>query len=99
MIHFAIPFPAYRNEKNGGTNSVSTENIEGQNKKLKILISEDDKTSDFIITRMLKKIIREVLHAKNGVVAIGEYYSINNCSNSRWYYQRHKTCGNNGGMQ
>ncbi|MDA3882079.1 MAG: ATP-binding protein [Bacteroidales bacterium] len=51
---------------NGTTNGV----MELQIKNLKILIVEDDETSDILVSLMLKKMSREILNARNGLEAI-----------------------------
>ena len=51
-------------------NAVSAEHKEVQLKNLKILIVEDDEISYSLLTRMLQKISKEVLHAITGVQAV-----------------------------
>ncbi|MEI6143280.1 MAG: response regulator, partial [Mariniphaga sp.] len=48
------------------TANVSQEDESGQIKNLKILIAEDEETSDLLLTAMLKEISREVIHARTG---------------------------------
>jgi CheY-like chemotaxis protein len=49
---------------------VSAVREENQIKNLKILIAEDEETSDLLITTMLKKNNHEILHVKTGIDAI-----------------------------
>jgi len=70
IFYFTIPYNAEKLVKKLNMNFVSEDDDEGQIKNLKILIAEDDETSDLLITRMLKKISNEVLHAKTGVETI-----------------------------
>ncbi len=59
-----------REEKPHYNIMLSGEDKEERIKNLKILIAEDDETSDLFITRLLKKIIQRVLHAKTGVETV-----------------------------
>jgi len=71
VFYFTIPDHAERQAKSVITNVVSADGIMNhQIKNLKILISEDDATSDLLITRTLRKISHEVLHVKTGVETI-----------------------------
>jgi CheY-like chemotaxis protein len=38
--------------------------------QLKVLIAEDEETSDFLITHALQKFSREILHTKTGIQAV-----------------------------
>ncbi|MEI7501414.1 MAG: PAS domain S-box protein, partial [Bacteroidota bacterium] len=62
-FYFTIPYNVEKQAQNAISKVVSTVDKISQIKNLKILIAEDEETSDFLITRMLKKISREVLHA------------------------------------
>ncbi|MEI7501571.1 MAG: PAS domain S-box protein, partial [Bacteroidota bacterium] len=62
-FYFTIPYNVKKQSKKAISNVVSLADEVSQIKILKILIAEDEETSDFLITRMLKKISREVLHA------------------------------------
>ena len=44
----------------------SKNEVENQIENLKVLIAEDDETSDALITRVIKKNCKEVLHSKTG---------------------------------
>ncbi|MFA5816628.1 MAG: ATP-binding protein [Bacteroidales bacterium] len=71
VFYFTIPDNAETQAKSVITNVVSADGIMNhQIKNLKILIAEDDETSDLLITRTLKKISHEVLHVKTGVETI-----------------------------
>jgi len=52
------------------TNDVQPEKDAMQDKKLKILIAEDDETSDILLTLALKKYCNDFLHVNTGVKAI-----------------------------
>ena len=70
IFYFTIPYNAVSEEKIEIVNAVSTEHKEVQLKNLKILIVEDDEISYSLLTRMLQKISKEVLHAITGVQAV-----------------------------
>jgi PAS domain S-box-containing protein len=70
IFYFTIPYNAVSEEKSAIRKAVSEEDKEVQVKKLKILIAEDDKISNSLLTRMLQKISYEVLHVKTGVEAV-----------------------------
>jgi signal transduction histidine kinase len=67
IFYFTIPYNTVSEEI---TDAFSAEHKEGQIKKLKILIVEDDEISHSILTRTLQKICKEVLHAITGVEAV-----------------------------
>ena len=69
-FYFTIPCIDVSNEKTKIINTDSTDYKESQLKNLKILIVEDDEISYSLLTRMLHKISKEILHAKTGVEAI-----------------------------
>jgi CheY-like chemotaxis protein len=69
IFYFTIPYNTKKQEQ-GTTANVSQEDESGQIKNLKILIAEDDETSDLLITSMLNKISNEVLHAKTGIETV-----------------------------
>jgi len=70
LFYFTIPYNTNKQEQRAIANVISTKDIEAQIKNLKILIVEDDETSDFLITSMLKKNNHDVLHVKTGVESI-----------------------------
>ena len=69
-FYFTIPYNCDPEGKIVVDDIVSADRVENQIRNLKILIVEDEETSDFLITRMLKKISKEVLHAKTGIEAV-----------------------------
>ncbi|HEY5123111.1 MAG TPA: ATP-binding protein, partial [Ignavibacteria bacterium] len=69
-FYFTIPYNAVSEEKIEIVNVVSAEHKEVEIKNLKILIVEDDEISYSLLTRMLKKISKEVLHTITGVEAV-----------------------------
>ena len=69
-FYFTIPYNAVLEEKAEIKNAISAEHKEGQLKNLKILIVEDDEISYSLLTKMLQKISKEVLHAITGVEAV-----------------------------
>jgi PAS domain S-box-containing protein len=69
-FYFTIPYNAVLEEKTEIKNAISAEHKEVQLKNLKILIVEDDEISYSLLTKMLQKISKEVLHARTGVQAI-----------------------------
>src|SRR5450759_2400591 len=70
IFYFTIPYNAATEEKSAIRKDVSEEDKEVQVKKLKILIAEDDEISYSLLTRMLRNISKEVLHAITGVQAV-----------------------------
>ncbi|MFA5819245.1 MAG: ATP-binding protein [Bacteroidales bacterium] len=70
IFYFTIPYNAVSEEKSAIRKDVFEEDKEVQVKKLKILIAEDDKISNFLLTSALQKISKEVLHAITGVQAV-----------------------------
>jgi len=69
-FYFTIPYNVKKHSKKAISNVVPPADEVSQIRIPKILIAEDEETSDFLITRMLKKISREVLHAKTGIEAV-----------------------------
>ena len=69
-FYFTIPYNPVAEENQEILNAVSAEQEEAQLKNLKILIVEDDEISYSLLTRMLQKISKEVLHSMTGVEAI-----------------------------
>jgi PAS domain S-box-containing protein len=69
-FYFTIPYKTKKQGQSDIENVVAVEDIDVQIEKLKILIAEDDETSDFLITSMLKKNNHEVLHARTGIEVI-----------------------------
>ena len=69
-FYFTIPYNTKKQGQSDIENVVSAEDIDIQIKTLKILIADDDETSDFLITSMLKKNNHEILHTKTGIETI-----------------------------
>ncbi|MEI7501612.1 MAG: response regulator, partial [Bacteroidota bacterium] len=70
IFYFTIPYNTKKQEQNPVTNVVSSENVAVQMQNLKILIAEDDETSDMLITSILKKNNHEILHTETGIEAV-----------------------------
>jgi PAS domain S-box-containing protein len=70
IFYFTIPYNPLSEEKNTIENVVFAENKEVQLKQLKILIVEDDEISYSLLTRVVQKISKEVIHAITGVEAV-----------------------------
>ncbi|MEI7501357.1 MAG: ATP-binding protein, partial [Bacteroidota bacterium] len=69
-FYFTIPYNVEKQAQNAISKVVSTEDKEFQIDNLKILIAEDDETSDLLVTSMLKKNSHEVIHTKTGIETI-----------------------------
>ena len=69
-FYFTIPYNAVSEEKTEIINVVPPDLKEIQLHNLKILIVEDDEISYSLLTKMLQKISKEVLHAMTGVQAV-----------------------------
>ena len=69
-FYFTIPYNPVSEETHTIENVIFTENKEVQIKKLKILIVEDDEISYSLLSRVVQKISKEVLHAITGVEAV-----------------------------
>jgi hypothetical protein len=69
-FYFAIPFNPVLEETSTLENVVEVEDKDVQVRKLKILIVEDDEISYSLLTRVVKKISKEVLHAVTGIEAV-----------------------------
>lgn len=69
-FYFTIPYTTEQLKTEGITNDTTNGAMEHQVKNLKILIVEDDETSDLLISIMLTDISNEILHAKSGFEAI-----------------------------
>ena len=67
---FTLPGNAESKEINVVENIVKVDAEDNQIKKLKILIAEDDKTSNFLLRKMLKNISNNILIAITGVQAV-----------------------------
>ncbi len=69
-FYFTIPYIALSEEKTTIDKVVSAAHEEEQIKKLKILIVEDDEISYSLLSRMLGKISKDIMHAISGVQAV-----------------------------
>ena len=69
-FYFTIPYHPEAEARPILKEVIPEENKAGEIRKLKILIAEDDATSDLLITAMLRKISHEILHAFNGEEAV-----------------------------
>ncbi len=69
-FYFTIPYNTKKQGQSDIEHVVSAEEIDVQIEKLKILIAEDDETSDFLITSILEKNNHEILHARTGIEVI-----------------------------
>jgi len=73
-FYFTIPYTTELQKTDGITNGaikgVEEVRVNPEVSGLKILIVDDDETSDFLISIMLTEISREILHAKSGLEAI-----------------------------
>jgi PAS domain S-box-containing protein len=70
VFYFTIPYNAGTKEKTVIKNVVTAKNKEGEIKKLKILIAEDDETSGLYIKLAVKKFSKEILKVKTGAEAV-----------------------------
>jgi hypothetical protein len=70
VFHFTIPYIPVSDQTNSNVDPTFTEDKEIQIRKLKILIVEDDEISYSLLSRVVQKISKEVLHAMTGVEAI-----------------------------
>jgi len=66
-FYFTIPCSAEPEKKTIVQDKVTPGGEMRQIKKLKILIAEDDETSDYLITIALNRISKEFLHSKTGI--------------------------------
>ncbi len=69
-FYFTIPYNTKKQGQDDIENVVSAEDMDVPIKKLKIIIAEDDETSDLLITSILNKVSHEVLHTKTGIETI-----------------------------
>jgi PAS domain S-box-containing protein len=69
-FYFTIPYISESVVETEKISAASAEYKEGQLKNLKILIVEDDEVSYSLLSRVVQKISKEVLHAMTGVEAV-----------------------------
>jgi signal transduction histidine kinase len=67
---FTLPTNSERDEVNVVKNIVSSDALNNQIKNLKILITDDDESSRFILARMVGMFGKEILYAKTGTEAV-----------------------------
>jgi CheY-like chemotaxis protein/anti-sigma regulatory factor (Ser/Thr protein kinase) len=70
-FHFTVPYITPFQKPNEIKKKTTIDAIDIKNKNLKILIVEDDQLCYLLLSIKLKEISREILHAKNGLEAIG----------------------------
>ena len=70
VFYFSIPYITGNQAINTFVNAISTENPDTRVAKLKILIADDDETSDLFIETLISPFSREVLHAETGTEAV-----------------------------
>ncbi|MCU0471895.1 MAG: PAS domain S-box protein [Bacteroidales bacterium] len=73
IFYFTIPYNPEQIKSNDNKNAVPPDEEDFRLKNLKILIAEDDDASVLLISRMIKKISKEVLIAKTGLEAVEAY--------------------------
>ena len=69
-FYFTIPYNTKKQVEHLIADVVSQQDESAQMRSLKILIAEDDETSDLLLTNMLKKNNHEVLHVTTGDQAV-----------------------------
>lgn len=69
-FYFTLPYNAEPEEKKAVEKGVPAQNEKNQIKDLKILIAEDDETSEMLITIDVDKFGKEILKARNGFKAV-----------------------------
>ncbi|MBI9039667.1 MAG: PAS domain S-box protein [Bacteroidales bacterium] len=70
QFYFTIPYNAKQEDITIAEDKNTPQNIENQISGLKILIAEDVESADMFLTVVLKKISKEILHAKTGIEVI-----------------------------
>jgi len=73
QFYFTIPYTTYKKEITESKEIKPEVKPELQEKKLKILIAEDDKMAEKYLENVLKNISKEILFAKNGIEAIDAF--------------------------
>jgi signal transduction histidine kinase/CheY-like chemotaxis protein len=70
QFYFTIPYKSEAGENEGVApkTSVASENF--PEKRLKVLIVEDDPAADILLTMILEEFVSEIIHAGNGIEAI-----------------------------
>ena len=75
-FYFTLPYDSQKNDKILIKNKLGTEYTDNLDKKLKILVAEDDYPSEILISTMLKKNCRDFLIVSTGIEAVAA--AINN---------------------
>ena len=70
IFYFTLPYNAEPEEKNAFGNVVPAEGADNQIRRLKILIAEDDETSEMLISIIVKAISKELIETKTGIEAV-----------------------------
>ena len=70
VFYFTIPYNPEVTEKSTINQTLPGAEEESPIKKLKVLIVEDDEASDILLSREIRSVSREIIKAKNGVVAV-----------------------------
>jgi len=70
MFYFTIPYNIVSEVKSAINETISAEGKDVYQKKLKILVAEDDEISFLLLSRTLHKISKEIIHAKTGLEAV-----------------------------
>jgi PAS domain S-box-containing protein len=70
IFYFTLPVHSLIQPKKFLTDSTIHNEIKAPGKKLKILIVDDDKTSELLLRKIFNKNSKEILHAQNGIEAI-----------------------------
>ncbi len=70
VFYFTLPYHPVSEQKNEVETKKLKEVSEIQLKNLKVLIAEDDETSEMLISIVIKNLSREILRAKTGVDAV-----------------------------
>ena len=69
-FYFTLPYNSKLEEKNGIGKVIQEEDENNKIKNLKILIAEDDETSEMLISTIVKEYSREVIKARTGIETI-----------------------------
>jgi len=69
-FYFTIPYHPQQETKSEGNDNTPVENATSQIKKLKILIVEDDETSELLVSMAVRTISKEILKSRTGNEAV-----------------------------
>ncbi len=69
-FHFTIPYSSETDDKKTINHDVTKGMVENQTKNLRILIAEDDETSEMLMTIEINAISKEILIARTGIEAV-----------------------------